>query len=78
MVRFTLSDKTLQDSSSPEYFWIRWMISEGYSTHKIKSYIMKVFGGDERISQTMLNVVKGTQSKFDLVQLVQQKNIEVE
>lgn len=78
MVHFTLSDKTLLDSDSPEYFWISWMLSEGYSIYKIKNSVMKAFGGDERIAQTMLDVVQGTQSKFDLIQLVQQNNVEVE
>ncbi|QFT35247.1 MULTISPECIES: hypothetical protein [unclassified Vibrio] len=78
MERFTLSDRTLLDSSSPEYFWISWMLSEGYSVYKIKNSVMKAFGGDETIAQTMLDVVKGTQSKFNLIQLVQQNNVEVE
>ncbi|AGQ92232.1 hypothetical protein MZJ31_004455 [Vibrio parahaemolyticus] len=76
MNRFMLSDKTLLDSESAEYFWVNWMLSEGYSAYKIKSFLMKAFGGDEQIAEAMLDVVKGNKSKCALISLIHQKHLE--
>ncbi|EKF9575109.1 hypothetical protein O1C56_003670 [Vibrio cholerae] len=74
MSRFMLGETTLLDSDSPEYFWIKRMLSESYSESEIKQFIVRAFGGDEQIAEAMLDVVKGNQTRTYLLYIVNSKN----